>query len=92
MLLTLCLASCSASGFDPESAAVASATGVGEGGRRGPAGPSAGKPVVTVWITERADASLVEPVVATLMAGFRGAPNRKAFALRTSEWFIWLVA
>ena len=78
-VLALCLASCSA--FDPESAAVASATGVGESGRRGPAGPSAGKPVVTVWITERADASLVEPVVATLMAGFRGAPNRKAFAL-----------
>ena len=80
-VLALCLASCSASGFDPESAAVASATGVGESGRRGPAGPSAGKPVVTVWISERADASLVEPVVATLMAGFRGAPNRKAFAL-----------
>lgn len=79
MLLALCAASCSA--LDPGQAAVASKKGTGDRGRGGPAGPSTGKPVITVWITERADASLVEPVVATLMAGFRSAPNRKAFAL-----------
>ena len=79
-MLALCVASCSA--FDGrDQVAGTSAKGTWERGRGGPAEPRAGQPIITVWVTERADASLVEPVVATLMAGFRSAPNRKAFAL-----------
>ena len=80
----LCMASRSLMPMvDPDQRAESPAKAVGESWQGAkPAGPAhAGKPVVTVWITERADAPLVEPVVATLMAGFRSASNRKAFAL-----------